>query len=118
MKPLVYLDIAHNATGAIAIDEKRFKEILDEAYEAGYQDGFEKGKNSHYIMPYWNGDHNWNIKTTLTTPTVIYDTNGHTDFKSNSPIYENLTAIKCNTANEAAIKDTLIKEGTIGVSMD
>lgn len=118
MKPLVYLDIAHNATGAIVIDEKRFKEILDEVYEAGYQDGFEKGKNLNYITPYWNGDHNWNIKTTLTTPTVTYDTNGHTDFKSNSPIYENLTAIKCNTANEAAIKDTLIKEGTIGVSMD
>lgn len=74
MKPLVYLDIAHNASGAIVIDEKRFKEILDEVYEAGYKDGFEKGKNSNYITPLLtcNRDRNINVTSTPLTSTIYY----------------------------------------------
>ena len=79
MKPLVYLDIVHNAAGAIVIDEKRFKEILDEVYEVGYQDGFEKGKNSNYIRPYiapLQADREWKINSTPTPVTVTtYDNN-------------------------------------------
>ena len=113
MKPLVYLDIAHNATGAIVIDEKRFKEILNEVYEAGYQDGFEKGKNSNYLTPYWNGNRNWNPNPI----SVTY--NQETNKKIASPLTNGISIMNGSASNmETSTKETLIKSGTIRAVVD
>lgn len=113
MKPLVYLDIAHNAAGAIVINEKRFREILDEVYNAGYQDGFEKGKNSNYPVPYWNSNRNWSPNPV----SITYDKESIEKIASPS---QNKTAIMNGNASniEAAMKGTLIKSGTISASID
>lgn len=45
MKPAVYFDFEDIGNDQVSIDKKRLKEILDEVYQAGYDDG----KNSQTI---------------------------------------------------------------------
>lgn len=45
MKPVVYFDFEDIGDGKVSVDKKRLKEILDEVYQAGYDDG----KNSQTI---------------------------------------------------------------------
>ena len=45
MKPVVYFDFEDIGNDQVSIDKKRLKEILDEVYQAGYDDG----KNSQTI---------------------------------------------------------------------
>lgn len=50
MKPAVYFDFEDIGNDQVSIDKKRLKEILDEVYQAGYEDG----KNSQTIPePLW-----------------------------------------------------------------
>ena len=50
MKPVVYFDFEDIGDGKVSVDKKRLKEILDEVYQAGYDDG----KNSQTIpKPLW-----------------------------------------------------------------
>lgn len=50
MKPAVYFDFEDIGNDQVSIDKKRLKEILDEIYQAGYDDG----KNSQTIpKPIW-----------------------------------------------------------------
>lgn len=50
MKPAVYFDFEDIGDGEVVINKKRLKEILDEVYQAGYDDG----KNSQTIpKPLW-----------------------------------------------------------------
>jgi hypothetical protein len=39
MKPVVYFDFEDIGNDQVSIDKKRLKEILDEVYQAGYEDG-------------------------------------------------------------------------------
>lgn len=51
MKPVVYFDFEDIGNDQVSIDKKRLKEILDEVYQAGYDDG--KNFNSvHWTSPF------------------------------------------------------------------
>lgn len=50
MKPLVYFDFVEMENNKVMVDKERLKKILDEVYQAGYEDG----KNAPKITT-WNG---------------------------------------------------------------
>lgn len=52
MKPVVYFDFEDIGYGKVSIDKKRLKEILDEVYQTGYDDGI-KNKTTITTTP-WN----------------------------------------------------------------
>ncbi len=56
MKPVVYFDFEDIGDGKVSIDKKRLKEILDEVYQAGYEDGI-KNKTTITTTP-WNRQDN------------------------------------------------------------
>lgn len=56
MKPVVYFDFEDIGAGKVSIDKKRLKEILDEVYQAGYEDGI-KNKTTITTTP-WNRQDN------------------------------------------------------------
>ena len=39
MKPLVYFDFVEMENNKVMVDKERLKKILDEVYQAGYEDG-------------------------------------------------------------------------------
>lgn len=63
MKPLVYFDFQkyENDGNFVIIDKERLKEILEEVYQAGYEDG--QQKNS--VIPYFN-----QLRQTSNVPTI------------------------------------------------
>ena len=39
MKPLVYIDFVETENNKVMVDKERLRKILDEVYQAGYDDG-------------------------------------------------------------------------------
>ena len=46
MKPLIYFDFKEANADNVVIRKDRLKEILDEVYQTGYNDGYQKATTS------------------------------------------------------------------------
>lgn len=69
MKPLIYFDFKEANGDNVVIQKDRLKEILDEVYQTGYNDGYQKATTS----PVFPVDTNkiWKQTGKITTTNVL-----------------------------------------------
>ena len=74
MKPLIYFDFKEANGDNVVIQKDRLKEILDEVYQTGYNDGYQKAITSSAI----NVDTNkiWKQTGKITATNVLSKTTG------------------------------------------
>lgn len=89
MKPVVYFDFEDIGDGKVSVDKKRLKEILDEVYQAGYDDG----KNSNGV--HWTPP----VPSNPTTPNMPWEITAKSPITLEKPPCEpNITCGDVRTA--------------------
>lgn len=78
MKPVVYFDFEDIGDGKVSIDKKRLKEILDEVYQAGYDDG----KNSNDV--HWTPP----VPSNPVTPNMPWEITAKSPINLEKPTYK------------------------------
>lgn len=95
MKPIVYFDFEDIGDEKVSVDKKRLKEILDEVYQAGYDDG----KNSNGV--HWTPP----VPSNPVTPNMPWEITAKSPINLEKPTYK--PNITCEYTKAAQLQENI-----------